>query len=148
VSSGILDNPLLYLSDFFEKNKALYYDNLTHVRTKNDLEQCIKVFLTGVIQTAENSVSTLKKITDLKANIEKERIFLMGKRSKTGIDFLHKLFKKPVVTIKNVQEMTGLSNKAANELVKTFVKQKILTETTGYQRNRNFVFYEYMRMFL
>ncbi len=39
VANGILDNPLLYLSDFFEKNKNLYYNNLTQVRTKNDLLQ-------------------------------------------------------------------------------------------------------------
>ena len=147
VSSGILDNPLLYLSEFFEKNKTLYYDNLTFVRTKNDLGQWIKFFLTGVIQTAENSVTTLKKITDLKASIEKERILLMGKRSKQGIEFLPRLFEKPVVTIKDVQAMTGLSPKAANDLVRAFVDQKILVETTGYQRNRVFVFDEYLRMF-
>ena len=147
VSSGILEKPLLYLSDYFEKNKTLYYDNLTFVRTKNDLGQWIKFFLTGVIQTAENAVSTLKKITDLKASIEKERILLMGKRSKQGIEFLHLLFKKPVVTIKDVQAMTGLSPKAANDLVRAFVDQKILVETTGYQRNRIFVFDEYVGMF-
>jgi Fic family protein len=71
----------------------------------------------------------------------------MGKRSKQGIEFLHRLFRKPVVTIKHVQAMTGLSPKAANDLVKAFVEQKILVETTGYQRNRVFVFDEYMRMF-
>ncbi len=147
VSSGILEKPLLYLSDFFEKNKTLYYDNLTFVRSKNDLGQWIKFFLTGVIRTAENSVATLKKITDLKASIEKERIFIMGKRSKQGVEFLHKLFKKPAVTIKDVQAMTGLSPKAANSLVKAFVEQNILVETTGYQRNRVFVFGEYVRMF-
>ena len=147
VSSGILKKPLLYLSDYFEKNKTLYYDNLTFVRTRNDLGQWIKFFLTGVIQTAENAVATLKKITDLKASIEKERILLMGKRSKQGIEFLHLLFKKPIVTIKEVQSMTGLSPKAANDLVKAFVEQKILIETTGYQRNRVFVFDEYVRMF-
>lgn len=147
VSSGILDKPLLYLSEFFEKNKTLYYDNLTLVRTKNNLGQWIRFFLTGVIQTAENSVATLKKITDLKASIEKERVLLMGKRSKQGIEFLHRLFKKPVVTIKDVQAMTGLSPKAANDLVKAFVEQKILVETTGYQRNRVFVFDDYVRMF-
>ena len=147
ISSNILDKPLLYLSDFFEKNKTLYYDNLTFVRTKNDLGQWIRFFLTGVIQTAENSVATLKKITDLKASIEKERILFMGKRSKQGTEFLHRLFKKPIVTIKNVQAMTGLSHKAANDLVKVFVEQKTLVETTGYQRNRVFVFDEYLKMF-
>ena len=45
VSSGILEKPLLYLSEFFEKNKTLYYDNLNFVRTKNDLAQWIKFFL-------------------------------------------------------------------------------------------------------
>ncbi len=147
VSSGMLNKPLLYLSEFFEKNKTLYYDNLTFVRSKNDLGQWIKFFLTGIIQTAENSVATLMKITDLKAVIEKERILRMGKRSKQGIEFLHQLFRKPVVTIKDVQAMTGLSPKAANDLVKAFVEQKILIETSGYQRNRVFVFDEYVRMF-
>jgi Fic family protein len=147
VSNGILEKPILYLSDFFEKNKTLYYDNLTFARSKNSLGQWVKFFLTGVVQTAENAVVTLKKITDLKASIEKERILLMGKRSKLGIEFLHQLFKKPVVTIKDVQAMTGLSPKAANDLVKAFVKQRILVETTGYQRNRVFVFDEYVRMF-
>jgi Fic family protein len=147
VSSGILDKPLLYLSDFFERNKTLYYDNLTFVRTKNDLGQWIRFFLTGIIQTSENSVATLKKIVDLKASIEKERIIHMGKRSKQGLEFFHHLFKKPVVTIRDVQSMTALSPKAANDMVKIFMETKILVETTGYQRNRVFVFEEYVRMF-
>jgi cell filamentation protein, protein adenylyltransferase len=147
VSSGILDMPLLYLSDFFEKNKSLYYDNLTLVRSKNDLGQWIKFFLTGIIQTSENAVTTLKKIIDLKARIEKERILLLGKRAKQGLEFLHKLFIKPMVTIKDVRAMTGLSPKAANDMVRVFIEQKILVEITGYQRNRMFVFDEYMRMF-
>ena len=147
VSSGILDKPLLYLSDYFEKNKTMYYDNLTFVRTKNDLGQWIKFFLAGVIQTAENAVATLRKITDLKESIERERILIMGKRSKLGLEFLHRLFKKPVVAIKDVQAMTSLSPKAANDLVRAFVDQKILVERTGYQRNRVFVFDEYVRMF-
>lgn len=147
VSSGILDRPLLYLSEFFERNKSLYYDNLTFARTKNDIGQWIKFFLTGVAQTAEDSVTTLKKITDLKASIEKDRILLMGKRSSHGLEFLHKLFTKPVVTIKDVQAMTGLSPKAANDLVKVFADRKILVEITGYQRNRVFVFNEYIKLF-
>jgi Fic family protein len=147
VSSGILEKPLLYLSDFFEKNKALYYENLTIVRTKNDLGQWIKFFLTGVMQTADNAVGILKKITDLKAAIEKERILLMGKRSKQGLDLLYQLFKKPVVTVKDVQSLTNLSPKAANDLVRVFIEKKILIETTGYQRNRVFIFSEYLKMF-
>lgn len=77
VSSGILDKPLLYLSEFFEDNKGLYYDNLTLVRTKNDLNQWIRFFLAGVVETATRSSETLQKIISLKNAIEKERILLM-----------------------------------------------------------------------
>ncbi len=72
---------------------------------------------------------------------------VLGKRSKQGLDLLHHLFRKPVVTIKDVQSMTGLSPKAANDLAQAFMEKKIFVETTGYQRNRVFVFMEYVRMF-
>jgi Fic family protein len=147
VSNGILEKPLLYLSEFFEKNKTLYYDNLMFVRTKDDLTQWIKFFLSGVVQTSENSVATLKEIIDLKTSIEKDRMYLLGKRAKQGIELFYQLFRKPVVAIKDVQEMTGLTPKAANDLVRAFVEQNILVEATGYQRNRVFVFDEYLRMF-
>ena len=147
VSEGVLEKPLLYLSEFFEKNKTLYYDNLELVRTKNDIGQWLKFFLTGVIQTAENGVSTLHKITDLKATIEREKILTMGKRAKQGSVLLHALFSKPVVTTKDVQNITGLSPKAANDLVQAFLTADILKETTGYQRNRVFGFEDYLRLF-
>lgn len=147
VSSGMLEKPLLYLSDYFEKNKTLYYDNLTFVRTKNDLIQWIKFFLTGVIQTSENSVNTLKKIMELKSSIEKETIITLGRRSKQALTFFHYLFSKPVVTIKDVQNAVKLSPKAANDLVKVFIEKNILTEITGYQRNRVFAFTKYLKMF-
>lgn len=147
VSAGILEKPLLYLSEFFEKNKGLYYDNLTFVRTKNDITQWVRFFLTGIIQTAENSVETLKKIMELKNRIEKEEIVSLGKRSQQGMTLFHKLFKNPVVSVKTVRSLTGLSQKAANDLVHVFVERKILLETTGYQRNRIFVFRDYINLF-
>ena len=67
----------------------------------------------------------------------------MGKRSKTALELLHYLFRKPVVNVKQVQEKTGLSAKAANDLVKEFLNNGILREITGFQRNRMFVFDEY-----
>ena len=45
VSRGILKRPILYLSDFFEKNRKLYYDNLTVVRDTNNITQWMKFWL-------------------------------------------------------------------------------------------------------
>jgi len=71
----------------------------------------------------------------------------LGKRIKQGNKFFHALFKKPVVTVKDVQEMTGLSPKAANNLVQAFISLDILKEITGYQRNRVFIFHKYVSIF-
>ena len=97
-----MEKPLLYLSDFFERNRYLYYDNLSLVRSKNNLEQWVVFFLVGIIETAETSVATLKKIMTLKSDIEKQFIMEMGRRLKNGMLLLHELFKEPVVTVKKV----------------------------------------------
>jgi Fic family protein len=147
VANEVLEKPLLYLSEFFEKNRTLYYDNLMKVRLENNLGQWLKFFLTGIIQTATSALDTLNQLIDLKTNIEKEKIMNMGKRSRTAMELLHYLFKKPVVNVREIQEKTGLSSKAANNLVKEFLNKGILREITGFQRNRIFVFDEYMNLF-
>jgi Fic family protein len=147
VSAGVLENPLLYLSDYFEKNKMLYYDNLELVRTKNDMGQWLKFFLTGIIQTAEKGVSTLSQITELKTSIESENILTMGKRGKKGLFLLHALFSQPQITIKDIQRITDLSATAANDMAQTFVAAGILKEITGQGRNRIFVFENYLNLF-
>jgi Fic family protein len=147
VANGILDEPLLYLSEFFQKDKTLYYDNLTFVRTRNDLGQWIKYFLTGVIQTSENAVEGLKKITELKKTFEDDFILNMGKRSRQGFKLLKFLFSNPIVTYKDVQKFILLSPRASNNLVNTFVEFGILSEITGNKRNKLFIFDQYVKLF-
>jgi Fic family protein len=147
VSTGILEQPLLYLSDYLHRHKGLYFDNLMRVRSHNDLAQWIKFFLVGVAQTAEQAAATLQRILALKHRIEGEAIPQMGKRAPSAVTLLQGLFRKPVVSVRDVQNITSLSPKAAGDLVAAFSEKSILVETTGYQRNRSFVFKEYVGMF-
>lgn len=144
VEQNILAKPLLYLSAYFEKNKGLYYDNLTFVRTKNDMTQWLKYFLVGVAETAENASTTLAEVLRIKASLEEQIPSLFGRKSHKAVILLNHLFVKPVVQVNEVIEVTGLSFKAAGGLVEDFLKQGILKETTGKQRNRLFVFEEYI----
>lgn len=148
VHSKVLQKPLLYLSDFFEKNKTLYYDNLTFVRTKNDMSQWIKYFLEGVSQTAENSTQTLKKIIELKTDLEKNKLLSLGKRTKTANEFLYFLFHSPVITSTALQKEMKITAKTANSLIDAFIGLNILKERTGYSRNRIFVFDKYVELFM
>lgn len=147
IEKQILAKPLLYLSAFFEKNKSLYYDNLTFVRTKNDMTQWIRYFLVGLAETAEKASDTLSKVLDLKARLENELNATFGRKSGSAIKLLIHLFKNPLVHVKEVQEATGLSFKAANDLVADFIKSNIIKELTGQNRNRVFVFEEYLKLF-
>ena len=147
VDQKILEKPLLYLSAFFERNRGLYYDNLTFVRTQNNMKQWLKYFLEGVAETSEKAVQTLSAIIDIKLRIENGLQDAFGKKALNANLVLQHLFKKPVIQIKQVQAITGLSYKASNELVADFVQQGILRENTGQSRNRIFVFDEYLNLF-
>lgn len=147
VSKGILDKPLLYLSAFFEKNRSLYYDKLTYTREKNDLNQWIKFFLVGIIETAEEGTTTLQKIMKIKSEAD-SKILTFGRRASSANLLLQALFDKPIVSVKDVQNITNLSAKAAGDLVTLFIENKILSELSDKQRNRSFVFKEYLDLFI
>jgi Fic family protein len=80
VSNNIISKPVLYLSDFFEKNRQHYYDNLTLVRTKDEMLQWLTFFLVGVMETAQNSIDTFNAIITLRRDIENRRIIQLGKK--------------------------------------------------------------------
>ncbi len=109
IEKQVLTKPLLYLSSFFEKNKNLYYDNLTRVRTHNDILQWIKYFLVGIAQTAEQAAETLSKIIELKLQNEHLIQQTFGKRIKTGLLLHNYLLMQPAVTIKEVQRKCNLT---------------------------------------
>ncbi|NJN28624.1 MAG: Fic family protein [Cyclobacteriaceae bacterium] len=147
VNEGILDKPLLYLSQYFEKNKGLYYDNLSVVRTKNDMVQWIKYFLVGIEQTATLAVDKLSKILALKEALERDINNGFGRRSHSGITLLHALFRDPFVTIDKAALVCDLSYKAANNLVALMQSKDYLEEVTGQSRNRIFMFKPYLTVF-
>jgi Fic family protein len=147
VDQKILSIPLLYLSTYFEKDKGLYYDNLTFVRTKNDMKQWLIYFLVGIAETAEQAVQTLSGVLQLKIALENRIVSDFGRKSQQGTMLLHQLFKQPIVSVKDVEALTGLSFKAANDLVTNFVQAQILKEMTGQTRNRLFIFDDYINRF-
>lgn len=147
IEKKVLTKPLLYLSSYFEKDKSLYYDNLTRVRTHNDLLQWIKYFLEGITQTAQQAVETLTKIIDLKIHTEQIIQSRFGKRIKNGFLLHNHLLKQPLVSIKEVQEVCNITPKSAGDLVNLFQEQKLLIEFTGQFRNRIFAYQPYLNLF-
>lgn len=143
----ILQQPLLYLSSYFEKNKSLYYDNLTRVREKNDMTQWLKYFLVGVSETAEKAVNTLSQVIKLKQSLEMDIQQNWGRRIQPALALLNYLFLNPVVTVKTAADVCNVSIKTAGELIDSFISSNIIHEITKQSRNRIFTFHVYLELF-
>ena len=146
VSKDLLQKPTLYMSDFFVKNRAAYYDALTIVRNSDDIEHWIKFFLVGLAETCKKGKATFEKIIDLRHKSE-EKIMTLGKRAKVGLNFLKELYAQPVLSVGQIAEALDISFMSASTLAKDFQKLGILTEITDSKRNRLFAFTEYIALF-
>lgn len=147
ISEGVISKPLLYISGTFEQDRNLYYDNLTRVRTHNEIERWIKYFLVCLAQTANYTNDILMKVLELK---EKDEILLknnLGKRLKTGLLLYNFLLKQPLITAKEIQDELNITAKTAGELIKNYIDLGILEEFTGYSRNRHYAYRNYLNLF-
>lgn len=146
VHTGILRQPILYLSDFFERHRTLYYDNLMAVRTQNDLLGWFKFFLVGVRETADQGVRTFDGIMQLEKSMD-SRLKFLGSRAEMARKLIENLFRNPVTDAQLVKECIGKSNVTAYKLISDLQTAGILQEITGMQRNRIYVFREYLDLF-
>ena len=147
VKEKILDKPLLYLSTFFENPKDLYYDNLSAIRTKNDMTQWIKYFLVGIEQTASKGVETLSSILQFKSKSEELIRSTYRSRSNNAITLFHKLLRNPYIKVEEAAKICNITYNSANTLVKMMVNDNLLNEITGQSRNRFFVCRSYLSIF-
>jgi Fic family protein len=146
VSSGFLNKPSLYLSDFFERNRVAYYDSLTAVRISDNLIQWIKFFLTAIIKTAEKGQQTFKDILNLRDEMA-EKIVSLGRKAENARKLILHLYRKPVLSGSTAPKLLGLTPRTANALINDLERLDILKEITGFKRNRVYVFEEYLKLF-
>lgn len=146
IEKGFLRKPTLYISDFFERNKGSYYDSLTLVRSTHDIEQWIKFFLSGVIETAKSGAMTFEKIISLRQNYE-SKILTLGRRAKIAQELLKFLFSNPIVNTNQIAKNLEITFPSANALVKDFMELGLFREITGFARHRWFLLSEYVNIF-
>ena len=146
VEKGILKRPILYLSDFFERNRKLYYDNLMIVREDHNLTQWLKFFLVGVTETAKNGIETLDGLLKLQKESEL-KIQSMGSRSAHASQILNKLYDLPLINAKEITEMLNCSSPHAYTIIRELEERDILKPVTNAKRNKLYWFYDYIQLF-
>lgn len=147
VYQGLLAKPTLYLSDFIEKNRSIYFDNLINVSQKDNMDHWLRFFLVGIIETSRVAIDVFNRIIALREKLEKEIIISLGKRAPNANALLTYLYNKPIVTVADVMDNLDVTKPTANSLINDFYKLGILKEQTGFKRNRIFVFVDYLKLF-
>lgn len=146
-SQGILHKPVLYLSYYFKRHRQTYYDRLQAVRDQGDWEGWLEFFLQGVIEVSAQATTTARRILQMREEHRNAIAENMGYAAGNGHRVLETLFERPIVSVKDVVEITGTSYAAANQLVKRLDKLGLLEEITGQVRNRRFRYAPYIQLF-
>jgi Fic family protein len=146
VSKGILKQPILYPSDFFERHRIHYYDNLMRAREKHDLLQWFKFFLVGVIETATSSITTFDNILKLQKQVDSQ-LQTLGSRTLKAQKVMNYLYQRPIVDAAQVAEIAEVSMTSAYKLIADFVRLEILREDPGNRRSKQYIFMAYLNLF-
>jgi Fic family protein len=139
----VLKEPLLYLSLYLKANRQQYYDHLQLVRETGDWESWIKFFLTGVVETANQATDTAQAINKL-FNKDRAIIEKSGK-STVSILTLHTFLQRhPISNTTSMKKTCGLALPSVMRALKVLEELEIVKEVTGKERNKLFVYREYL----
>jgi len=141
--SGMLTQPLLYLSLYLKQNRSTYYALLDGVRIQGDWEAWIEFFLEGVEQTAQGAVDTAQRLAALFQTDER----LMqdaGRGAASASRLLSAIRERPVRNLKQLCSQTGMTFPTASKAMGKLVELGIARELTGQSRNRVFVYDAYL----
>lgn len=144
---NVLNKPVLYLSYFFKRYRQEYYDRLQAVRDSGAWEEWLTFFLKGVVAVSSQATQTARRILSLREEHRTAITEHLGRGASTGLRVLEKLYEHPIVSVKRIQEWTGTTYAAANQLASRLADHGILIEFTGQKRHRRFRYDRYVRLF-
>lgn len=129
IDHPILPQPLLYLSAYFERNRREYYERLNNVSRRGEWLEWFRFFLRGV---AEQARDALRRSDDLFSLREAHRDRIQAAR---GSALLHRiddhLFTSPVVTVREIANVSGRSYVGCRNAIQKLVDLEILDVVPG-----------------
>jgi Fic family protein len=145
--AGIVQKPVLYLSHYFKQHRQAYYDHLQGVRDAGAWEAWLAFFLRGVVEVATEAAETARRSLVLREEHRAAITARLGRAAGNGHKVLESLFDRPIVSVGEVQRLTGTTFTAANTTVARLQEIGVLQEITGYARNRRFRYAPYIGLF-
>jgi Fic family protein len=145
-ANNILHKPTLYLSKFIKRNQKAYYGCLYNIHAKGDYEAWIKFFLTGVIETAKESVDIARNIAALREE-DLGKISSLGRTSENAMAVYEGLFDKPTISIEEAALKLDISIATSSRLLDRLCGEGILSSLDNRKRKKIFIYKKYIDAF-
>ena len=141
----VLSAPVLYISYALKRNRSEYYDRMTLVRQRGDYEQWIRFFLTAILESANDAIETIDQLVALH---EKNTLLTLhaGRSAKTLAALLRYIEENPIIDIQKTAAAIGLAYNTVSGAVHKLCGLGILKQTSSAQRNRTFVYADYLEI--
>ena len=124
VLNKLLDSPILYLSNYINKNKSEYYKLFADFSENNNYEDWIIYILKGVSETSKNTIELIKQI---QGEMEFYRKEFMTKLPKIYSDkLLDSLFFEVYTRISYIEERCGVTRQTATKYLNNLVEAGLL----------------------
>ena len=135
---GLLNHPILYISEFFEEHRQQYYDLLLGVSRVSAWPEWIAFFLQAIAVQSERAEKTAKRILELYSELKHEAALM---NSPYALKFLDIIFAQPVFTFASLKEQLGTkAQQTVYNLIGKFIGRGIVRERGRHKRNRQFEF--------
>ena len=134
-----IDLPCFFISEALERDKFKYYTLLNNIREKNAWNEWIKFFLATVATQCDKYIHIISDINALyEIHLEKARSLA---KSSNIVDIVNILYKYPIVTSKQISELTEIPATSINRYLSLLVQNNILV-TDKKRKNRTYYYYE------
>lgn len=129
--------PNIYVSEFLEEHRDVYYELLRNVSEKGEWIPWINFFLDAIFEQTKITLERVVKIERLYKEL-KEKMPKVG--SIYANSFLDAIFVKPTFTTKSIRKVSKISNnQTLYTVIEKFVELKIIAELTP-NRARNKIY--------
>lgn len=143
----VLSKPVLYVSLVLKRRRDEYYRRLQAVRDQGEWENWLIFFLECVSEAALDAARLAKSILSLREVHRDAVVNELGARAGKAIRLLERLYRDPYIEVNDAASMLGVSYANANTIIFALERMGILREATGQQRNRIFVYEDYIALF-
>lgn len=144
-NSGILDEPILYLSLYLKQNRQVYYDLLQEVRRHGTWETWLEFFLDGIFKSAKQAIKTANLINDLFES-DLIKISTLGRARFSCEQTLEYMKRLPQVTVPLLATDLSMSAPTARSALNHMLALGILEEISGKRRDKIYVYRNYLNI--